>query len=319
MKKYLKDIKGGGNLGYLICKKCGGYYELQDGESPEDFSECECGGTLEYVNNVDFKLKSGKESLKCPFCGKEITAGIKFCGKCGKNISKDESKPHTKGKNENPLNTYKTHKSIANYDPTLKLSQKSNFSIQKDKISKFLLNSKDNWLKSNSHMKIISLGGVLILFVIIAALILPGNIAAAHYDNNSISFDYPTDWNLTDVSNRQSNSDASGGEASNASGLASPINTTELTFFGPGINKASVMIYTLDQTQMEDFKANQLEGFTKKTINGYTYYESRAKGGNSHNTGIFLKDNTGYTIIVAGNKQKADNAFNMIVNSFKIK
>lgn len=35
-------------MGYLICKKCGGYYELQDGESSEEFTSCECGGKLEY-------------------------------------------------------------------------------------------------------------------------------------------------------------------------------------------------------------------------------------------------------------------------------
>ncbi len=34
------------NLGYLECDTCKGYYELQNGESPEDFSECECGGKL---------------------------------------------------------------------------------------------------------------------------------------------------------------------------------------------------------------------------------------------------------------------------------
>ena len=32
---------------YLVCNRCGGYYELQPGESPKDFSlECECGGRL---------------------------------------------------------------------------------------------------------------------------------------------------------------------------------------------------------------------------------------------------------------------------------
>ncbi len=35
-----------GDLGYLECDNCKGYYELQNGESPEDFSECECGGRL---------------------------------------------------------------------------------------------------------------------------------------------------------------------------------------------------------------------------------------------------------------------------------
>lgn len=36
---------------FLVCDKCGGYYELQKGESPEDFSvECDCGGHLEVKN-----------------------------------------------------------------------------------------------------------------------------------------------------------------------------------------------------------------------------------------------------------------------------
>lgn len=36
---------------FLVCDKCGGYYELQNGESPEDFSdECDCGGHLEHKN-----------------------------------------------------------------------------------------------------------------------------------------------------------------------------------------------------------------------------------------------------------------------------
>lgn len=38
--------------GYLICKKCGGYYKLQPGESPTDFDKCNCGGELEYRNKL---------------------------------------------------------------------------------------------------------------------------------------------------------------------------------------------------------------------------------------------------------------------------
>ncbi|HML04948.1 MAG TPA: DUF515 domain-containing protein [Methanobacterium sp.] len=41
-------------MGYLVCEKCEGYYELQQGESPSDFSdECECGGQLKYVESLD--------------------------------------------------------------------------------------------------------------------------------------------------------------------------------------------------------------------------------------------------------------------------
>lgn len=40
--------------GYMVCKKCGGHYQLQPGESPDDFSDtCECGGKLEFVSDID--------------------------------------------------------------------------------------------------------------------------------------------------------------------------------------------------------------------------------------------------------------------------
>ncbi|MCE7700221.1 MAG: hypothetical protein K8E24_015790 [Methanobacterium paludis] len=41
-------------MGYLICDNCGGYYELQEGELPGDFSnKCECGGNLKYTESMD--------------------------------------------------------------------------------------------------------------------------------------------------------------------------------------------------------------------------------------------------------------------------
>ncbi len=42
------------NPGYLVCDTCGGYYELQPGESPDDFSdECECGGKLKHSKTAN--------------------------------------------------------------------------------------------------------------------------------------------------------------------------------------------------------------------------------------------------------------------------
>lgn len=39
-------------MGYLVCDKCKGYYTLQPGESPDDFSDkCECGGKLKYYED----------------------------------------------------------------------------------------------------------------------------------------------------------------------------------------------------------------------------------------------------------------------------
>lgn len=37
---------------YLICKNCNGYYQLQDGESPEDFDICQCGGDLILTTDI---------------------------------------------------------------------------------------------------------------------------------------------------------------------------------------------------------------------------------------------------------------------------
>lgn len=39
-------------MGYLICSKCGGYYQLQEGEYPEDFGRCQCGGNLQYEEEI---------------------------------------------------------------------------------------------------------------------------------------------------------------------------------------------------------------------------------------------------------------------------
>lgn len=35
---------------YLVCNACGEYYELQEGESPDELTDrCECGGNLKYI------------------------------------------------------------------------------------------------------------------------------------------------------------------------------------------------------------------------------------------------------------------------------
>jgi hypothetical protein len=39
------------SAGYLVCSYCRGYYELQEGESPDDFDRCECGSTLEFYQS----------------------------------------------------------------------------------------------------------------------------------------------------------------------------------------------------------------------------------------------------------------------------
>ena len=63
-------------MGYLICEKCGGYYELQEGEHQEDFESCECGGHIKYVKNI-------KNLNKCLNCGTKYKDGVVFCKECG--------------------------------------------------------------------------------------------------------------------------------------------------------------------------------------------------------------------------------------------
>jgi hypothetical protein len=41
-------------MGYLICGKCKSFYKLQSGESTKDFvDECDCGGKMRYIENLD--------------------------------------------------------------------------------------------------------------------------------------------------------------------------------------------------------------------------------------------------------------------------
>lgn len=82
-------------MGYLVCEKCGGAYELQPGESPEDFETCACGGSLKYMENLDSKKSEPKKSQKNPFAkiksktknsfskDSDNKESVKFCKKCG--------------------------------------------------------------------------------------------------------------------------------------------------------------------------------------------------------------------------------------------
>lgn len=54
-------------MSYLICKKCNGYYELQDGESLEDFDRCSCGGKLYLAENIDDQPQKDKKTERESF------------------------------------------------------------------------------------------------------------------------------------------------------------------------------------------------------------------------------------------------------------
>lgn len=77
-------------MGYLVCDECGGYYELQEGEKPDDFSdECECGGKLHYTETLEGFQDDYEESMAtitCPFCGTENPDDSVICQKCGEKM-----------------------------------------------------------------------------------------------------------------------------------------------------------------------------------------------------------------------------------------
>jgi hypothetical protein len=54
---------GDGSVSFLVCKDCNSVYELQPGESADDFDKCNCGGDLRYAASSD-SLKSAKSGLK---------------------------------------------------------------------------------------------------------------------------------------------------------------------------------------------------------------------------------------------------------------
>jgi len=93
-------------MSYLICKKCGGYYKLKEGEKPEEFEACECGGTLRYVQNFnahfDEELDPINEFNICPDCGIENSADEKYCESCGKMIKNTKNEENSSA-NKNVL------------------------------------------------------------------------------------------------------------------------------------------------------------------------------------------------------------------------
>ncbi|MGZ7046727.1 MAG: hypothetical protein ACXVHP_00400 [Methanobacterium sp.] len=90
-------------MDYLMCEKCGGHYKLKEGESPDDFVSCECGGKLKYMQDFnmhfDDELDPINEFTICPNCGKEILSSEKLCKSCSKEVKDTKSDKSKKAKN----------------------------------------------------------------------------------------------------------------------------------------------------------------------------------------------------------------------------
>lgn len=146
----------GYKMGYLVCEKCGGYYELKEGESIDDFDGCECGGKFRYVESLD-EVNIGKDqpnsnSLICPHCGEENSKNGKFCGSCGKWLS-----------------------------------------LTKD--SKFKAAIFDKLFKNKHNYGLVCIGIIGIVLLVFLITWLPGVVFANHYENKNIAFNYPNNLN----------------------------------------------------------------------------------------------------------------------------
>ncbi len=79
-------------MGYLRCEKCGGYYELQEGESPEDFEECECGGKLIPVDSIPKESSKKPKEIFCSNCETGNPDNAVFCQECGADLKNSKLK-----------------------------------------------------------------------------------------------------------------------------------------------------------------------------------------------------------------------------------
>ncbi|KYC48910.1 MAG: 50S ribosomal protein L40e [Candidatus Methanofastidiosum methylothiophilum] len=97
-------------MGYLVCDKCGGYYELQEGESPDDFGVCECGGELKYTKTIS-QPNENLNQQKCPNCGFINIKTAHFCRKCGFGLGTHSGKQIcSRCGTENPFESRFCHK-----------------------------------------------------------------------------------------------------------------------------------------------------------------------------------------------------------------
>lgn len=98
-------------MGYLICDQCKGYYKLQTGEKPEEFTnKCNCGGKLRYNQSIDVLTPPNDISNKnkiCPICKTEVPAYGGFCSECGNPFKTD-----LKSSLEDDLNSSKINEKI---------------------------------------------------------------------------------------------------------------------------------------------------------------------------------------------------------------
>lgn len=69
-------------MSIIECDRCGGYYELEEGESLESFDSCQCGGSLKYAKPSQKTVRQ-KNFTECRICGHIQEKKSVICSKCG--------------------------------------------------------------------------------------------------------------------------------------------------------------------------------------------------------------------------------------------
>lgn len=161
-------------MGYVICEKCGGYYELEEWESLDNFKGCQCGGKLSYTEHVvQEPEKNDKPKLICSNCMKENEEGI-FCSSCGGRLIE------VKGG--------KAVSNIKNFEESNELEKLSRRAPRKGKINKDFNEPKDLFERIN-WLGVLAGTGFFVISMVIVGLILFFSIVS-RYSYGYSSYDY---------------------------------------------------------------------------------------------------------------------------------
>ena len=142
---------------------------------------------------------------------------------------------------------------------------------------------------------------IAVLMVLSTVVLVSGCTGGSkEYSGSYMSFSYPENWQIDDTE-------------------PTLISFTYQNKEDKKLNSATVTVGQLVPGKEESLVA---DGYAKKTVNGYTFYERSSTGSPSTTilrSGVFVTSNMTYTIGINGEKSEVNKGFDMIVNSFKIK
>ena len=162
-------------MGYVVCEKCGGYYELEEGESLDNFNGCQCGGNLSYTEKISEEPeKIDKPKLICSNCMKENESGI-FCSSCGGRLIAVKG-----GKAVN---------NIKNFEESNELEELSRRASRKEKSYSTNFNESRDLFERVNWLGVLAGTGFFVISMVIVGLILFVSVIS-RYSYGYSSYDY---------------------------------------------------------------------------------------------------------------------------------